>query len=87
VQRSKDPAIAYNEVAAWRYTKLPHAFGCDGWLVARVTTCEELDRALEAAAAAQAGAYVEIVTGTYEASVLAEQLGAMLKKLYAAASA
>jgi indolepyruvate decarboxylase len=80
----KDPEIAYNDVAAWRYTELPHAFGCDGWFVARATTCEELDRALETASAAEAGAYIEIVTGAYEASLLAEQLGATLKKLYAA---
>jgi indolepyruvate decarboxylase len=39
----KDPEIAYNDVAAWRYTELPHAFGCDGWFVAQVTTCEEVD--------------------------------------------
>jgi indolepyruvate decarboxylase len=82
----KDLEAAYNDVAPWRYSELPHAFGCDGWFVARTTTCEELDRALETASGSQSGAYIEIVTGAYEASPLANQLGTMLKKLYAAAS-
>jgi len=25
---SKDPNIAYNDLAAWRYSELPHALGC-----------------------------------------------------------
>ena len=39
----KDPAIEYNDIAHWRYSELPHAFGCDDWYTARVTTCAELD--------------------------------------------
>jgi indolepyruvate decarboxylase len=31
----KDPEIAYNDVAQWRYAELPHALGCDGWFTAR----------------------------------------------------
>lgn len=45
----KDPAIAYNDVAPWRYAELPHALGCDDWFTARVSTCGELDRALATA--------------------------------------
>jgi indolepyruvate decarboxylase len=45
----KDPKIAYNDIAAWRYTELPHALGCDDWLTARVTTCGELHHARKAA--------------------------------------
>jgi indolepyruvate decarboxylase len=45
----KEPAIAYNDIAPWHYADLPHAFGCDDWQTARVTTCEEFDRALQAA--------------------------------------
>src|ERR1700685_2318938 len=45
----KNPAIAYNDVAAWRYTELPHALGCDGWFTARVATCGEFDQALQQA--------------------------------------
>ena len=45
----KNPAIAYNDVASWRYSEIPHALGCDGWFTARVTTCGEFDQALKAA--------------------------------------
>jgi indolepyruvate decarboxylase len=37
----RNPAIAYNDLAPWRYSEIPHALGCDGWLTARVTTCGE----------------------------------------------
>jgi indolepyruvate decarboxylase len=78
----QDPAIAYNEVAAWRYTELPHALGCDGWFTARVTTCAEFDRALEAAARAESGVYIEVVTDTYAASPLAMKLHESMASLY-----
>jgi indolepyruvate decarboxylase len=78
----EDPAIAYNDIASWRYAELPHAFGCDGWFTARVTTCEELDNALEQAARADTGVYIEVVTDAYEASPLAAKLGDRLKALY-----
>lgn len=78
---NKDPAIAYNDVAEWRYTELPHALGCDGWMTARVTTCAELDRALHAAGDAQSGVYIEVVTDPYAASPLAKKLGDALKEL------
>jgi indolepyruvate decarboxylase len=83
----KNPAIAYNDIARWRYAELPHALGCDDWWCARVTTCGELDAALAAAATAKTGVYIEVVTGAYEASPLAEKLGASLQKLYAASEA
>ncbi|HTF47950.1 MAG TPA: thiamine pyrophosphate-binding protein, partial [Pseudonocardia sp.] len=35
----KDPEIAYNDVASWRYSEIPYALGCDDWFTARVTTC------------------------------------------------
>jgi indolepyruvate decarboxylase len=78
----KNPAIAYNDVAAWRYTELPHALGCDGWFTARATTCGELDQALEMAAHAGTGAYVEVVTDAYAASPLAINLHDAMQKLY-----
>jgi indolepyruvate decarboxylase len=78
----KDPAAAYNDLAQWRYTELPHAFGCDGWFTARVTTCAELDAALQIAENATTGVYIEVVTGAYEASPLAAQLGVSLRKMY-----
>jgi indolepyruvate decarboxylase len=77
----KDPEIAYNDIAPWRYTELPHALGCDGWFTARVTTCAEFDEALEQAGKADSGVYIEVVTDTYAASPLAKKLGDGLKAL------
>jgi indolepyruvate decarboxylase len=78
----KDPKIAYNDIAPWRYTELPHALGCDNWFTARVTTCGELDRALEAASNAGTGVYIEVVTDAYAASPLALKLHESVKSLY-----
>lgn len=75
----KDPEISYNDIAQWRYAELPHAMGCDGWLVARVATCAELDAALKAADEADTGVYIEVVTGRYEASPLSLKLSEKLK--------
>jgi hypothetical protein len=66
----KDPAIEYNDIARWNYSKLPAAFGCDDWQTFRVTTCGELDDALAAAASATTGVYIEVVTDAYAASPL-----------------
>jgi indolepyruvate decarboxylase len=78
----KDPEIAYNDVAPWRYAELPHALGCDGWFTARVTTCAELDEALNTASQAKSGVYVEVVTGPCEASPLAKKLHESMSSLY-----
>jgi indolepyruvate decarboxylase len=78
----KDPAIAYNDIAPWRYTELPRALGCDGWFTARATTCGELDQALDTAANAATAAYIEVVTDTYAASPLALKLHESLRSLY-----
>ncbi len=78
----KEPSIAYNDIAQWRYTELPHALGCDDWLTLRVTTNGELDAALEAASKSKAGVYVEVVTDAYAASALALKLGKAVQTLY-----
>ena len=78
----KEPEIAYNDLAQWRYADLPHAFGCDGWFTARVTTCDELDDAMKAASAHESGAYIEVITGTYAASELALKLHDAVCLLY-----
>ncbi|QNT68378.1 alpha-keto acid decarboxylase family protein [Defluviicoccus vanus] len=75
----KDPAAAYNDIARWRYAELPHTFGCDDWVARRVTTCGELDAALDAAGNGGTGAYIEVVTDAYAASPLSLQLSAKLK--------
>jgi indolepyruvate decarboxylase len=79
----KDPAIAYNDIAPWRYAELPHALGCDDWLTARVTTCEEFDKALQTARKSSSGVYIEVVTDAYAASPLAMKLHDAVKTLYA----
>jgi hypothetical protein len=48
----------------------------------RVTTCEEFDRALEQAGKTDSGVYIEVVTGTYAASPLAQKLHESVKSLY-----
>jgi indolepyruvate decarboxylase len=70
----KDPTIAYNDLAQWEYTELPHAFGCKDWLTLKVTTCAELDAALASARAAKTGVYIEVITDTYASSELALKL-------------
>ena len=80
----KDPAVAYNDIAPWRYADLPHAFGCDDWLTMRVTTCGELDAALETASMAQSGVYIEVVTDAYAASPLSLKLHDAMQALYKA---
>jgi indolepyruvate decarboxylase len=78
----KQPEITYNDLAQWRYADLPHAFGCDGWFTARVTTCGELDDAMKSASAHNSGSYIEVVTDTYAASRLALKLHDAIKTLY-----
>ena len=80
----KEPDIEYNDIAPWRYSELPRAFGCDNWFTARATTCAELDAALEGAAASTTGAYVEVVTDPYAASPLALKLHESFRRLYKA---
>jgi indolepyruvate decarboxylase len=80
----KNPGDPYNDIAPWRYAELPRALGCDDWFTARVTTCGELDQALETAGSGKAAAYVEVVTDAYAASPLALKLHDSLRSLYKA---
>ncbi|OAF10225.1 indole-3-pyruvate decarboxylase [Bradyrhizobium centrolobii] len=73
----RDPSLAYNDIAAWRYAEMPSVFGCDGWMSARVTTCGELDQALERASVAETGVYIEVVTPPYESPPLPLRLQEM----------
>jgi indolepyruvate decarboxylase len=80
----KNPDIAYNDLAQWHYADLPKALGCDDWFTARVTTCEEFDRALEIASRGDRAAYIEVVTDKYAASPLSMRLHESVKTLYRA---
>ena len=77
-----DPDIAYNDVAPWNYTELPHAMGCDDWFTPRVSTGAELDAALKTAAEGTRAAYIEVMTGTYEVPPLVQKLHENVKTLY-----
>jgi indolepyruvate decarboxylase len=79
---STDPDIAYNDVAPWNYTELPHALGCEDWFTPRVNTCAELDAALATAADGTRAAYIEVMTGTYEVPPLVQKLHENVKTLY-----
>jgi indolepyruvate decarboxylase len=78
----RDPAIAYNDIAAWNYAALPAALGCKDWITRRVATCQELDAALASTGTASSGVYIEIMTDTYAASDLALKLHDSMKTLY-----
>jgi indolepyruvate decarboxylase len=80
----KDPAIAYNDIAPWRYSELPHALGCNDWFTVRVETCEAFDQALARAAKSDTGCFIEVVTDAYAASPLALKLHDAVKTLYKA---
>jgi indolepyruvate decarboxylase len=79
---TKDPDIAYNDLAAWRYSELPHALGCDGWFTARVATCDELDQAMRQAGENASGAYIEVMTDKYAAPPLPRKLHESVATLY-----
>ena len=78
----KNPAMAYNDLASWEYSKLPEALGCKGWFTARVTTCGELDQALKAVEQNGTASYIEVVTDTYAAPPAAKKMHENVKTLY-----
>ena len=51
----------YDDLAAVQYHLLPEAFGCRGWLSAKVTTVAELDDVLDRIDAHDGAAYVEVM--------------------------
>ncbi|ARD40104.1 alpha-keto acid decarboxylase family protein [Edwardsiella ictaluri] len=80
----KDGDISYNDLAQWQYHQLPEAMGCKGWFSARVATCEALDAAIRQAEKCDCGAYIEGITGKYDASPLAEKMHQSMGSLYQA---
>jgi indolepyruvate decarboxylase len=71
---NKNPESYYNDLAQWRYANLPEALGCKGWFTARVSTCGELDKAIEKAESCGSGTYIEVVTDRYVAPSLARKM-------------
>lgn len=60
----------YDDLAPVQYHLLPAAFGCTGWLTARVTTVAELDAILDAIATHDGAAYVEVMISGEESQPL-----------------
>jgi indolepyruvate decarboxylase len=78
----KDMALAYNDIADWNYSELPHALGCQGWFTARVSSCGVLDDALKTAEQADSTAYIEVVTDAYEAPPMYKKLHENVQSFY-----
>lgn len=51
----------YDDLAPVNYHLLPEAFGCKGWLTAKVATLAELDEALDAIDKHTGAAYIEVM--------------------------
>ena len=64
----------YDDLAPVNYHLLPEAFGCRGWLTAKVTTVAELDAALEAIEAHDGAAYIEVMIPGEESQPLPEEV-------------
>jgi indolepyruvate decarboxylase len=79
----KNPESYYNDVVKWHYHKLPEALGCDDWMTTRVTTCGELDDAINEAESCGTGVYIEVVTDKYAASPLSKKIHESVATLYA----
>ncbi|QPN89354.1 alpha-keto acid decarboxylase family protein [Proteus vulgaris] len=76
------PEAYYNDLAQWNYHQLPKAFGAKDWHCEKVTTIDELNKALEIAESIESASYIEIVTERYEASELAQKLKESKDSLY-----
>ncbi|MBG3079109.1 alpha-keto acid decarboxylase family protein [Proteus mirabilis] len=76
------PEAYYNDLAQWNYHQLPKAFGAKDWHCEKVTTIDELNKALEIAESIESASYIEIVTKRYEASELAQKLKESKDSLY-----
>ena len=64
----------YDDLAPVEYHRLPAAFGCKDWLSVKVTTVAELDDALDAIAAHDWAAYIEVMIPNEESQPLPEEV-------------
>lgn len=64
----------YDDLAKVNYHLLPQAFGCEGWLTAKVTTVAELDNALDRIEAHDGAAYIEVMIPGEESQPLPESI-------------
>lgn len=61
---------AYDDLPAVRYHLLPEAFGCQGWLTAKVGTVAELDAVLDRIDSHDGATYVEVLIPNEESQPL-----------------
>ena len=64
----------YDDLAPVNYHLLPEAFGCKGWLSAKVTTVAELDTVLDDIDAHDGAAYVEMMIPNEESQPLPDEI-------------
>ena len=64
----------YDDLAKVNYHLLPQAFGCEGWLTAKVTTVAELDNALDRIEAHDGAAYIEVMIPGEESQPLPKSI-------------
>ncbi|MGI9123464.1 MAG: alpha-keto acid decarboxylase family protein [Mycobacterium sp.] len=64
----------YDDLAPVNYHLLPAAFGCKGWLTAKVSTVAELDKVLDEIDAHTGAAYVEVMIPDEESQPLPEEM-------------
>lgn len=62
----EDQNPSYDNLAQLEYAKLPEAFGCKKWISFKVSTIDQLKKALVAARKHKSGVYIEVMTGTYD---------------------
>ena len=77
-----DPNAEFNDIAQLKYSKLPEAFGCTKWLSFKVSTNEELDKALLEARNHDSGVYIEVITGRLDFGDTLEFFNSHLSSLY-----
>lgn len=65
---------AYDDLAPVQYHLLPAAFGCQGWLSAKVTTIAELDEILDAIESHDGAAYIEVMIPEAESQPLPREV-------------
>jgi indolepyruvate decarboxylase len=63
---------AYDDLAPLNYHLLPEAFGCKGWLSAKVSTVAELDKVLEQIDAHDGAAYIEVMIPNEESQPMSD---------------
>jgi indolepyruvate decarboxylase len=78
----KDPDICYNDLAQWRYSTLPEAFGCKNWLSVKVATNGELAEVFKKIEGCDCGVYIEVCMDKMAASELAMKIHDSIKSLY-----